>query len=359
MKIYKYLLVLIFTGCRLLQGQAPIMDSSWMPRAGDKYYIFNLTFSPGANMDFMASDTGVNVTWDYNSNFSIDSTVSDSFDFVSPSARFINCSNPNANLADGDSANYQCFIKNSNGIYYTDIHKTGSAAFGKIIDTFLNPETFLVNNLNIRQVAYDTAIERYNFTYSYNDSNNKSIKYKTLKYDGFGTLKVLNIDFDSAIRLTEKNISHDSVYRDSLYYNITGIAHIYSWFIRSVHVPILKIANYWGVKWNGIGYDTIMYNKFVTFSQPSGGQCSFVFQIDKSNALFNGNNIMINNAAGKDLQYALYDMKGSLIKNGSANVCGNKSWKISAGHISPGMYILKIQDSSGGHQKAIKLVKQQ
>jgi hypothetical protein len=46
-------------------AQAPIVDSSWIPQIGDKFYVDALDAPDfGNKMDSMYADTGMNVTWD-------------------------------------------------------------------------------------------------------------------------------------------------------------------------------------------------------------------------------------------------------------------------------------------------------
>src|ERR1700752_68016 len=95
------LLICILSGfsAAVAQQTAPLIDSTWMPQVGDKYYTYTLD-GPylGSYPLVPANDTGANTVWNFDSFFYFDSKIrADSFDFALPIMRNIACLNPQAN----------------------------------------------------------------------------------------------------------------------------------------------------------------------------------------------------------------------------------------------------------------------
>src|ERR1017187_2060799 len=147
-------------------AQAPVIDTTWLPQAGDVFYQYNILVPHNLN-NLRANDTGANVTWDFDSSNSYwkNPAPNDSLDFVLPATRYISCSTPGANIANGDSTNYFCYIKNANGLYKADIKKyLGSIGF--LIVNYEKPNIYLKSNFHFRQEYHDTG--KYTFYYSAN-----------------------------------------------------------------------------------------------------------------------------------------------------------------------------------------------
>jgi hypothetical protein len=350
----KLIILWLFLISRLItEAQAPVLDAGWLPNAGDKYYKYDLYGDTIIN----PADTGANIIWDYKSVFGKASTPFDSFDFVNPASRSINCLNNAANLASGSPDNCFCFIKNANGVYLTE-HKEifPDTAIGRLHAVFTKPELWLKNNINFRQTLSDTSIYYYNWNNA-TDSPFRGKEIKYIKYDGYGTLKIAGYQYDSVIRIREQFINNDTaadVAKDSTIWSYDQ----YNWYNIHIHAPLVSIIRAWHIRNKHFEHDTLKTELHASITMPvdSLGSSPHGSGIGGAGASFNGNSIIINGAQGQNFTYALFDAAGRLITDGKPEIISNKSWQIPVSNISQGMYILRIQDKTG-QSKSIKLVK--
>lgn len=179
------------------------------------------------------------------------------------------------------------------------------------------------------------------------------------KYDGYGTLKVLNKEFDSAVRVHSIGIQIDSIYTTSAYTTVITLMDKYDWYFHSLRFPVLTLFTYWNANRNGSGYDTVSRSDYAKLIQTSG-----TLSIPPPPAFHNTtanmaeNSIVVHNANGRGISYGLYDSQGRLILQSQPNNNSGGDIQIPDGNISPGVYILKLQNNRGG-TKSFKLVKDQ
>src|SRR5690606_12273359 len=123
MKAAFKIFILLICGSQVY-GQAPVTDISWLPSAGDKFYIYRITNEQTSDPTINPGDTRENVVWDFNHKNFVLTNPTDSITYGTPSSISITPVNPQANLAYGDSTNYICFIKNVDGLYLTEGRST-------------------------------------------------------------------------------------------------------------------------------------------------------------------------------------------------------------------------------------------
>jgi hypothetical protein len=342
-------------------AQAPVVDSTWLPSPGDKYYTFKLT----PEYPFSSNDSGAGVTWDFDSLFWLNPVHIDSFDFVVPATRYIPCAHAAANLASGDSANYFCYIKNSSGVYYADWkQKITQAPLIYDINFFYKSGCLYRSSFYFRQAFTDT------FSYTYHniprdvstDSNHRILNIINSKYDGYGLLKIAGRRFDTTIRIYETGMSIDSIYNGSSYEKSYALTKSYYWFTPAIHVPVLMIDTLWDVSKNGTGYDTLDHLTNIQINLISSSPTPPIIllppDLRNGSATFSKNQILINGIRPGDFSYALYDMEGRLIDKGVPLKYGSSYTVrlIPDINISPGMYILQLYNRAS-QVKSIKIVK--
>jgi hypothetical protein len=345
------ILILACLSAHIINAQAPVMDSAWMPRAGDKYYEYQLY----GDTIVSPNDTGANRIWDFKNVFLKGTAKVDSFDFVVPLTRSISCLNSWANLAKGVPDNCLCFIKNVNGVYETEEKTQFGAPYGNFHEVYLKPELWMKNNFAFRQSFNDTSIYYNNWNNSTTDSPYRDQVITHWKYDGYGILKIAGMEFDTAVRVRKTFTVKDTAY-DVAWDSTLGSYDEYIWFTPRIHSPLARLTRYWHIESKRYSHDTLKTDIHAQLTLPASGPGSVIpgSGLQGSNASFNGNAILINGLPS-NFTYALFDATGRLIMQGNPRNNKISTMQIPA-NISQGMYILKLQDNSG-QSKSIKLVK--
>lgn len=339
-------------------AQPPVMDSTWLPSAGDKYYNYDISLDPMHHMagynPHIVNDTGANVTWDYNSVFYKKTVPDDSFDFVLPSTRYINCANPFANLADGDSANFTCFIKNADGVQLADRKlQVGNVP---LKEYYIKPETLLKRNFRFHREYNDTSNHYYwtsaNIT---NDSPVRGITTIYQKYDGYGKLKIWGQEYDTAVRVHQILVTHDTVSGHSYDSSIT-VESVYVWYIPSVHCWKLNIATAFTIRVGHNTRDTIQRNDYarITDIVPKSNIAEPVKIIKSISGRFDGDDIVLHDISNEIVSYAIYNDKGELMQRGGLTRASDQNIRTSS--LVPGLYLLKISGENS-EVRTLKLVK--
>jgi hypothetical protein len=360
--MFKKIFVLIFLSakCMIIWAQAPFIDTTWLPNAGEKYYTFNLIKTYPLN----GNDSGSDITWNFDSLYWLNPKHIDSFDFVVPTRRNIPCINSFANLASGDSLNFTCFLKNANGLYFSDwkLLPIGSSA-GKSVTYWTKPDLFFKADFGFRDIINDTSKYYYYFEKNHlsTDSIEHGYRTSTMKYDGYGKLKIAGKFFDTAARILEMGFQIDSMYSGGIYNKNYYLFKSYKWFTPSIHVPVLRIDTFWIVNKNRSVYDTLyfQYDQEINLIAGAPGTPIIEYPHDfhNANAAFIQDKIILNGITGNKFSYAIYDTEGRMLYQGiPLKNDSQSSFYIPGLKLSQGMYIIHL-DNNKGQTKSIKIVK--
>jgi hypothetical protein len=351
-----YITLLLFAAKCL--AQAPVLDSTWFPNAGDKYYLYRLDNSNPVT----ANDTGTNVTWDF-SGIGL-GFPSDSFDYFMPASRGVTCTNTSSTLSDGNFYTHSCYKKTSKGFYRTETNYVSDSQ--DII--YKKPILEIKNNFHFRQESKDTAIDYY----YYHEPNHpkitdspyrgKTIDYR--KYDGYGTLKLpYGIQYDTAIRIHIIEYSADTIPDFTLQDNnnnrhdsLRFFSDFYEWYIPGIHNWVFKVFKINNTNWKGPGkYDTVNSHQYLYMAVSAGSGHADVQLLGSITADYNNNQLLMQGVFYNDLTYYVYDPQGKLISSGKPLMSGAGNARIPV-DISQGMYLLKVQNGAG-QARTFKIVK--
>ncbi len=341
-----------------LNAQAPVTDISWLPSAGDKFYIYRITYTQTTNPFINPGDTGANVTWDFNEKAFNLNYPTDSILYKLPSAVPVTPVNSQTNLAYGDSTNYVCYIKNLQGLSLTQSRSTAvnNTEFPITKSVYYNPPLIFKNNLTFRSSFIDTSIDYHNYRYSGLDSPARGKSLSNHKYDAYGTLKISSLQFNNVIRTFEQRQQRDSFYNSNdKFYNQSNV---YTWHSSSLGNALLTYIESYSVNLSSTN-DTSRYAS-LTLKLPSTYITSMftpVAPLEQVSASFYNNEIIIK--AEKDFRntdYIIYDIQGRTVKQGKISIFSNKQENIPLNTLPKGTYLLKLQGNN--INKTFKLIKQ-
>lgn len=348
-------------------AQPPVMDSTWLPSAGDTYYTYDLVdyfhnywhpYNPDTK-----NDTGANVNWDFSTaNYIMPNKVLGKLDFNYPWIRHINCAFPQANLATGDSNHFRCFIKNNDGVAMLDLRNSFDGPYGLSNEFYSKPWPLMKRNFHFHQEYYDTS----NY-YFYPYGNPADTPYRGMapfyqKYDGYGKLKILGYEFDTVIRVHILHTEHDTINKINNHNlgnsNETLLIDEYDWFTPSIHYPVLRMYTQWLMTVADPNPSSPADYAFITLkSSPAGLPGPPTSPIQVISAVFDGDAIIIYGLAKEKISYQLYSSTGQLLQQGQDKSVSGYSDKIYAPNIGPGVYIIRIKGMAGETQ-TIKAVKE-
>lgn len=342
-------LISILSFVTQVYGQSPVTSISWLRNPGDKFYFYQITQGQTSDPTINPGDTGANVVWNFNHKNFLLAYPDDSATYTTPSAIGITPVNSQVNLALGDSTNYGFYIKNSQGLMYAQSRSTAknNPEYPITYSVYTNPHIDFKTNLSFRDSFYDTAVYYRHYRYSLLDSPSRGKSISLHKYDGFGTLNVAGIQIDSVIRVTEERYQRDSQYNNpNKFYSY---AKIYTWHSRLFKNNILTYVEAYNVKINGSSHDTTRY-KGLTLKIPAPYPTSIPNPPAESqnalNAYISGNTIeVITDQEIGNTIYILYNLQGRELKSGEISLYTQKRNSIPINNLSPGTYILKLQNT--------------
>lgn len=218
-------------------AQSPLMDSTALTRAGDKYYVYEVSYIDTVR----TQDTGANITWDYSDATYYADYPSDSSDFALPQNRPFYCNDPKVNLVVGTPSRHSCMIRDTSGIWVTEFAYASSDSSVWVHYLYTKPERIRYPSFRFRQEYRDTSISIEDYGKGKpSDSLNKVTEYVHAKYDGYGTLKFKDKTFSSCIRIHTTLFQVDSMYYDSSYHKTYSLYERYDWYTSSMHEPVLS-----------------------------------------------------------------------------------------------------------------------
>jgi hypothetical protein len=290
----------------------------------------------------------------------------DSIFFYNPNQVSFSCTNSQVNLVDkvnGNNDNHGCFIRNSNGLFLTEswVPLPTEGYISK--QTYTDLYKYYKTDLYFRNTFSDTARSSYNSGPNASDS---FIHFKTIssaKYDGYGTLKILNQTFDTVIKVRRTNFIVDSSYipsgggsYDKTYYNDEQ----FLWYTPSVHWPILWIQVSHQLRNNNGTFDTLTSTYYVTIASKSS-TTGTGYLVKPTEARFNiytsNEKIYLSSTASKteSVNYSLLDISGKVMKTGVVIIVPGERSSIPISEFSQGVYILKI-NTKAGYEQSLKIL---
>lgn len=278
--------------------------------------------------------SGANQTWNYSS---LDSFRTDTITFLPPAGSPFAANFPDANVYGLLDEAHAYFVKNGSGLYADGV----AAAFIGTID----------NNPNERVIMFPMTMGN-----SFNDTSKMSItmasspmpgvdsmrsettKHKTATADAWGTITTPGGTF-SAIRVMSVEYTVDSTFLhttgagwsfDNESYDTN---YVYQWWAKGQYMPVMSMDS-----------STFGGGKSISFIMPHPTSVKEYAKLNASVYPNPANDVLYIRSQSAKVSYAIYDMKGVLIRQQS-NVSGNTH--VPVADLSAGTYLYSVTDQDG------------
>jgi len=320
-----------------------ILNISDLPSGGDNFYRYEipLIVRDAETYNAIKNDTGLNIVWDYRTWTPIYRQTNPPLQYHSQSFPGYPYTNNN-NLAMGNDTSSFLYLEKTNNAIYLN---TQRSSYDNYYVTYTSPLLLFYSYLNYGATVSDSC--NYYTNGSFVGTSKANVR---IKYDGFGTLKLDTLVFDSVIRYSTNYIktvkSFDSGKNMDVYNKYDHITHQY--FRKGLHFPVLSV-DFTFSRGDEEPYDTTYIQYYVEyFNNNNTGSLGIgdLVQQQFDNDLYVGKGALhFSQALNTSVNVNIYDMNGKILFT-KKNVPINTN-SIELPIISNGNYIVKVDQIEG------------